>query len=183
MPHPVSSDNFPQLTVTEKDNNILIVYRWFAPWSVWSVVLGTGVLSYAFFIDQTLSDYTWRLLGHPQQGRWAWMGLAALWLAIQYVPLAHLLNRTAIRIRDDRLTVRHGPLPWPGGRTLPWNNIKQVYVKKNRNTRQIHSPYALHVACADRRDVRLAGGFANKDLPYFIRTKLAQHLAKRTVRD
>jgi hypothetical protein len=181
--NPVSTDHFPQLTVTEQTDNLLIVYRWFASWSVWSVVLGTGILFYAFFIDETVSEYTWRLLENPQQRPWVWTGLAGLWLVVHYVPLAHLLNRTTIRLRHGILTVRHGPLPWPGNRTLPWSSVKQVYVKKRRFPQRnawTHGSHQLWATRADGPDVCLAGGFTDNELPQFIRTKLTHRLTKRT---
>ena len=67
------------------------------------------------------------------------MGLATLavlphsWIGVglAYYVLASLLNTTEIRLQNDRLLVRHGPMPWWGQRDLDVTQVDQLYVQKS----------------------------------------------------
>lgn len=53
---------------------------------------------------------------------------------ITYFTLATILNSTQIRVGGGRMVIRHGPLPWPGNRSMPASEINQVYYKvRTRN--------------------------------------------------
>jgi hypothetical protein len=54
-----------------------------------------------------------------------WAIVPALMYA--YYGLAHLLNRIVIRVDAKLLTMRHGPVSWPGARTIPIAEIDQIY--------------------------------------------------------
>jgi hypothetical protein len=51
-----------------------------------------------------------------------------VWLS--YVNLAMYLNRTVIKVSQGRLTVRHGPLPWPGRRDLDTCDLEQLFCQE-----------------------------------------------------
>ncbi len=55
---------------------------------------------------------------------WVGMGLV-------YYVVAGLLNDTVIAQDGDTLTVQHGPVPWPGGRSIPLHDIDQLYVERS----------------------------------------------------
>jgi hypothetical protein len=56
-------------------------------------------------------------------------------LFLFYLSIAALLNRTVLEVDADRtLSVRHGPLPWPGRVTLDSGDVTQVYVVENVRT-------------------------------------------------
>lgn len=65
--------------------------------------------------------------------------LAGSFLAFLGVPhyllAAFLLNRTTLHAANNRLTVRHGPLPWPGRRDLPLDQITAIFT-----TRTLYKP-------------------------------------------
>jgi hypothetical protein len=48
-------------------------------------------------------------------------------LLFVYLSLARFLNRTVIEVTPEFLTVRHGPVPWPGDLTLPVDELKRFY--------------------------------------------------------
>jgi hypothetical protein len=81
--------------------------------------------------------WMWKILA----GR-GWMGFLPVALAGGelgvYWFLAFLLNRTTLRADDRGLDVRHGPLPWPGSRYLPRDQILQLYVTMHRTRRNIN---------------------------------------------
>lgn len=53
-----------------------------------------------------------------------WVGAA-----LAYYSLAVVLNTTVIVVEDGHLEVIHGPVPWWGQRTLPVDDIDQLYVE------------------------------------------------------
>lgn len=55
-------------------------------------------------------------------------------LFVGYWALASFLNRTRVRVTADHLTVRHGPLPWPGARDLRSADVDQLYVAQRVQT-------------------------------------------------
>src|SRR5262249_46494214 len=50
----------------------------------------------------------------------------AVGLLLVYATLAGLLNRTVIEVTSESLTVRQGPLPWWGNRTLPTDELDRL---------------------------------------------------------
>lgn len=48
-----------------------------------------------------------------------------------YYVLASLLNTTELTLDDERLVVRHGPMPWFGNRDIPVPEIDQLYVERS----------------------------------------------------
>jgi hypothetical protein len=51
----------------------------------------------------------------------------AVGLGLIYAVVTMLLNRTTLRIRHGQLQVTHGPIYYPGGRTLAVDDIDQLY--------------------------------------------------------
>ncbi len=51
-----------------------------------------------------------------------------------YMALAGVVNKTVIRL-GRRLSIRHGPLPWPGNRTIDAARIRQLYVVRRERYR------------------------------------------------
>ena len=47
-----------------------------------------------------------------------------------YLAIAFLINRTVIKIDSDMLSVRHGPLKWPGNKDVPMGDVKQLYCEE-----------------------------------------------------
>ena len=47
-----------------------------------------------------------------------------------YFTLCLVLNRTIVEITNRTLSVRHRPLPWPGNKSIPIDDIGSVYVER-----------------------------------------------------
>jgi hypothetical protein len=106
------------------DRELILTYYWLEIMPVLGAALLTGFSAW----------WAWKLLA----GR-GWVGFLPLALAGcglgVYWFLAFLLNHTTLRADNHGLTVRHGPLPWPGSRFLPRNDIRQLYVTMHRGRR------------------------------------------------
>ncbi|MEM9490057.1 MAG: hypothetical protein AAGC55_12995, partial [Myxococcota bacterium] len=102
-------------------DDLVIVRRWLHRNHL--VSLATGVL------------YTAGVIGLFAVGRYidittiqvaaAVMGIAAIFFV--YWSVATLCNRTRLTVRDEALTVVHGPIPWPGKRRIAATQIVQIY--------------------------------------------------------
>ena len=51
----------------------------------------------------------------------------AVGVVMTYATLCGFMNRTVLRVSGGELTVRHGPLPFPGNRQVLTADIKQLY--------------------------------------------------------
>ena len=102
---------------------VLTVRRRWIEWS--GVVLFAAVCAWDALLVQW---YTWAELG------WGWV----IWplphvlagLAMTYVALAAVLNRTTVRADSHAIVVTHGPLPWPFARTLAVAPLRRAHVER-----------------------------------------------------
>lgn len=52
-------------------------------------------------------------------------------LGLLYCALTGALNRTTVEAGPEGLSIRHGPLPWPGNQDLPRRLLKQLHGMEN----------------------------------------------------
>jgi hypothetical protein len=103
----------------------------------------------------------------------------AVGVGLAYATLAGFLNRTWIRLQDERLIIEHGPLPWRGNKSLPAATIEQIYadrvVSRNRNggTSQVHR---LHALLKGGQRIQLLWGRLQHDDLLFIEQQLERWL-------
>jgi hypothetical protein len=50
---------------------------------------------------------------------------------LTYVTLCGFFNRTRIAIQNGILSIAHGPLPWPGNRSVPTKEIEQLFCREH----------------------------------------------------
>lgn len=76
-------------------------------------------------------------------------------ICLTYAAVAGYVNRTVISVSPTALTIRHGPLPWPGNATLSPAQITQLYCKERirRNKGTMSYTYAVHAVTLSGRDV------------------------------
>lgn len=115
-------------------------------------------------------------------GRFIWIFLTpfiSIGLATAYLAVAFLLNRTWIEVRKGVLVVRHGPMPWPGGRTLKVDQLDQLYsneyVAYSENN---HPQYrtALHALTTTGDRIKLVPGMETPEQGVFLENLLEKHL-------
>jgi hypothetical protein len=113
----------PHLAVEETVDGLLIRLRWYRHWA-W--FLAAGCISWDSFL---IFSYTLVAAGDAPWGFWVFpAAFVAVGVAGTYFTLAMLINRTLITVREDRLAVSHGPLPWPGNKEVRAAEISQIYV-------------------------------------------------------
>ena len=104
-------------------------------------------------------------------------------ISLTYFLFAGFMNTTVIKVTSSILSIRHGPLPWPGNEEGPSNGIKQIYVKENSYyVRSRHSlrrkhyfDYSLNLVSHSGQDVTLIKGL-EKDQAKFIEKNIEKFL-------
>ncbi|MDO1445171.1 hypothetical protein Q0590_02860 [Rhodocytophaga aerolata] len=118
-----------KFTTTENDQAIFIEKKWYSASYVILLLFSLLWNSFLYFfytalvIEQvSLAAYLFLML----------LVIAGIW--IFYAAICGLVNKTTIQADKHSVFVRHTPLPWTGQRTIPKQDIDQVYV-----VQQIHS--------------------------------------------
>jgi len=94
----------------------------------------------------------------------------AVGAAVTYSTLAGLVNRTRIDIDPMSFSIRHGPLPWRGNRTISTLEIDQLYTmeKVHRGKHGPHYSYQLWAKLKGAPDVKLLSGLEDRDQALYI---------------
>lgn len=109
-------------------------------------------------------------------------------LVTAYIALALLLNKTTIRVEGNELTVSHGPMRWPGAKTLDASRIDQLYcteyVAYTQNRRPVYR-LMVQALMLDGSRVDLIKGVEDAGQALYLEQILERHLGiqDRPVRD
>ena len=157
------------VTVEETAFGVRLVRRWFSPvyfFLLFFCVVWNGILATFFLFATRGGGVPWFVLLFPVVHVAVGVGLA-------YFTLCGFVNRTVVEVdRGHTLTVRHGPLPWPGAATLDVAEIAQLFVGevRRRGRGGTETPtFALSALTRDGRRVTLlkVAGFAAEEALYF----------------
>jgi hypothetical protein len=102
------------------------------------------------------------------------VGLGTAWPAF-----ALLLNRTTIRVSGRRLSVTHGPVPWPGKRELDLATLDQLYCQEYVAYLQNNVPQYRFMIQAIRKDgsrLKLVRGMEDSGQALYLERLLETHL-------
>lgn len=102
----------------------------------------------------------------------------AVGLVIAYTTAAMFVNRTRIVAGRGHLTVNHGPLPWPGNRDVPTDQLQQLYCdeKHSRSRSGTTVAYSVLARSTDGRQISLVTGLSLRDQALFIEQEIERHL-------
>jgi len=153
-----------------------IVYRWFRPailflaffavfWNGFLVVWFTGALNIpddGFRIVFLLFPIVHVLVG----------------VGLIYTCIACFLNRTWITVTDEHLSVRHGPVPWPGNKQLQVAEVRQIYCDETMHRgKNSHSfTFNVHALMHDGTAVPILKSLHEKQLALFYEQQLEEWL-------
>jgi membrane protein YdbS with pleckstrin-like domain len=134
--------------VAEDGRDVEISYRWRSAWHVpvLLVAMGAAVLCDGWLVSMLVdaSPIGFAILLVPIA-----VGFFVIWSAI-----AHLFNRTRIRIDGDQLHVRHGPVWWLPSRRVAVADIRAIEMDTVRY-RSSPTRYHLFACLWNGRRVRL----------------------------
>ncbi|HEX6908764.1 MAG TPA: zinc ribbon domain-containing protein [Longimicrobium sp.] len=169
MPVPMPA----RVHVETRGRDLVVVRRWFS-WTyllllvfcvIWFGFLATwyGIV---FATDAPLAFKLFPLI-HVAAG-----------LVIAYLTLTGFLNRTTLRIERDHLTVRHGPLPWPGNLDVSTLQLEQLFCtqKISRGRNGVSLRYNVEALTRDGRHLKVVQGLDTREQALFIEQTLESHL-------
>jgi hypothetical protein len=85
------------------------------------------------------------------------------------------VNRTRIAVENGVLSVRHGPLPWPGNRTIAVAELAQLFCEEvigNKGSRS----YRVSALLKSGRKTQVLRGLGQADQALFIEQALERRL-------
>ncbi len=94
---------------------------------------------------------------------------------ITYFVLVILLNRTTLQAGRGEITVRHGPLPWPGNRTLSTHDLAQLFCVERRGSKGRIS-YDVMARLQSGREVKLVTGLMEERQARYLEQEVEKHL-------
>jgi hypothetical protein len=99
-------------------------------------------------------------------------------VGLTYYTLTGLLNRTTIEVGRNHLSIRHGPLPWPGNREVPGRQFSQLFGQEKSQTSKGTTTYSYDLFALDRegKKVKLISGLPEKDQVLYLEQTLERRL-------
>ena len=174
-----SDRSAPQgLRLEQRGNRLTIVRRW----------VGPAFLVLAFFcLVWNVLLVVWSVLafreGTPVLYKVGAVLQALAGIGITYLTMAGLLNKTNISMDAERLTVRHGPIPWPGSCEVNIVEVERVdcrerAIRGRRGGREITVGYryAVFAYTRDGRAVKLVSHLTVRDQAQFIQEQIESRL-------
>lgn len=145
------------VVVTRGPGGTTIRRRWFTPAAIFLLVftvIWDGFLLFwygaAFATGAPLAMILFPLL-HVAAG-----------VGMTWFTLASFVNTTTLVAGPNGITVRHGPVPWPGSRDIPRGQASQLYCRMHRGSKGGRT-YDLWIATADGRRSKLLGFGAERE--------------------
>ena len=165
----------PGILLEDTGQGMRLSYRWFSPLFIFLAFFCFAWDSFLVF---------WYSIVFFANGPWIWIMAAfpvlhlAVGVGLTYYTLAGFLNSTVLDVGQEELRVRHGPLPWRGNRTLPTQNIEQLYCqKKFTQTNENQSCwYSVHAVLKGGRQVPLLTGLQDRERALFIEQIVEEYL-------
>lgn len=161
-------------TVENFGSELEISRRWFTPailFLVFFCVLWDGFLVFWYGIAFSQDDVPWIMILFPTLH-------LAVGVGLTYFVLCCFVNRTRIKVSMGQLTVRHGPLPWPGNYTLNSADVEQLYCQSKFHQGKHGGRYTYEVQALlhDGTKQKLVSGLDDSDQAIFIEQQLEDHL-------
>jgi hypothetical protein len=166
------------MAVFQRGSDIEMVRKWF-DWMTVFLTVFTVIWNGFIFAN---------VRGMIQDGAFLVLLFPAIGVVLAYYTIARWLNRTRIVVSRDKITVRHGPLPWLGNKELEASNCQAIWPEEKEyrggkgGTRRIYQVYA---STHDGRRVKLLDGFTGLtyEQAHFIAQQLETYLGIRKIRE
>jgi len=115
------------IKIEKNENQLKIEYRWRSAGGFDFALFFAGFLWTAFFICGFMSPHYLDKAGFIAANIMMHMGTIMMYRA-----LVLIFNKTIFEIDKKYVSIKHGPLPWPGGRIITSSDISQIYCKKDK---------------------------------------------------
>lgn len=164
----------PSLRMTEVPDGLEIRRRWFTPavlFLVFFCVAWDGFLVFwygiAFKTGAPLIMSLFPLIH------------VAVGVGLTYSTVATLFNTTRIRLTWSELSIAHFPVPWPGNRSIPREEIDQLYCRRVVSRNNDNGPttrYELWMAAKDGQARKLLGAGLDEQQALFVEQQIERAL-------
>lgn len=169
--------------VDESASGLTIVRRW-ARGPAWFFLFFSGFwnLIVSIFVVAAAGGGFKDESGGAADGCFIWLFLTPfilVGLGTGWAALALLLNRTRIEVRKGEISVKHGPVPWPGAKTLRTEELDQLYCTEYVAYTQNKVPqyrFALHALMKSGDRDKVAQGMETPEQGVFLEHLLEKHL-------
>ena len=93
-----------------------------------------------------------------------------------YATLAVLVNNTVVKVTSEFLTVKHGPLPWWGNRSLPIDELERLCCYKHTRKDSASVSYSVDALTNGGNKIDLVRDLLNVAEALFIKQELERWL-------
>ncbi|MBL8919602.1 MAG: hypothetical protein JNJ54_12115 [Myxococcaceae bacterium] len=147
-----------KFTVAETPGRLEVTWRWFSAVHVFLfffALFWNGFLVLWFGIALAQGELVMALFGSLH---------AAVGIGLAYSVLTGFVNRTRIALEHGVLTVKHGPLPWPGSGEWKREDLAQLYGEQHvsRGKNGTTTTWSLNAMLRDGRRVKLLKGLTER---------------------
>ncbi len=101
------------------------------------------------------------------------LGHVAVGVFLTYTTLALYLNSTVLTMTRHDVSIKHGPLKWPGNQTVPLGDVDQFYSEEIRGSKGSRS-YNLSALLKNGAKIRLLTGLTDGQSALFFEQQLEQ---------
>jgi len=160
------------IEVSQFGGSLEITRRWFG----WGFVF---LVFFCIFWDGFM--VAWHAIA-LSSGAWfmSLFGLlhTAVGVGLTYYTIAGFVNRSVIRAGQGLIEIRHGPLPWPGNKTLVSHEVEQCYSKEkiHHGKNGTHYTYTIHALMTNGRRETVVSGLTDTEQALYIEQQLEQFL-------
>lgn len=159
------------ITVLENSERLVLERRWFN-------FSALGVIAFALIWNVFLFFYSRQPAAPDADPSEALLliPLSVVGLVSLYLALAAALNRSRFTADAERLTVSHGPLPWPG-KAVARAELQQILAQRynSGSSGQRRSSFAVLALTRAGKRLRLIGDLRNPLEVMYIRRAIHQH--------
>jgi hypothetical protein len=154
--------------------HVVLVRSWFRPMLLFMAfwcVLWDGFL---------LLFYSTALFGKPANAHvlvplWFPLGHLAAGVVVTYTTICGFVNTTRIAIESGVLSVRHGPLPWPGNRVVAIASIAQLFCKEHVGNKGARS-YSVNALLTDGTTSKVLKGLTDAEQALYVEQIIEKRL-------
>jgi hypothetical protein len=100
---------------------------------------------------------------------------------LTYYTIAGFVNTTTVTLDRGHLSVRYGPLPWPGKLDVDTGRFRQLYCeeKVSRGKNGVTYTYDLKAVMSDGERRKIVSGLDSPDVPLYLEQQMEEWLKIR----
>lgn len=156
-----------------------IRWRWFSGMFLFLAffcVAWDSFLIFWYSIAFTQKGVPWLIVVFP-------VAHVAVGIGLTYFTIAGFVNSTTVEVGQEKLSVRHFPLPWGGNRTIPAADIVQLHCeqKTSRNDNTTTFTYNLFATLKTGTRIKLLSGFTDPGEPKMLEQVIEKRLQIRNL--